>query len=377
MRFLPLIWSGLWRKKSRATLMLLQIATAFLLFGLLQGLNSGIKQVIGKAHQDRLIVGSSVSLDDTLPSSLYDRLKTIPGVKEVTPLTQFQGQYQRAGQNIAITAVDPAAFFNIYLEYSVSKAQVMALKANRTGAIIGSAAAGRYGLKVGDRLTLTAPPRQDGSNAWDFDIVGTYSIPDSEANAIIVNFDYVNESRLANRDTANVYLVLAQSAGRAGEVGLAIDNATANSSHETRTQSEGDMMASQVRRVADLDFIVRGIIGAVFFGLLLSTSALMIQSIRERTSELAVLKAVGYADRLVMALILSEAIVFCLFSAGIGLSLAALILPRARQYIGIASIPAIVMVAGAGFALLLALIGSAAPAWRGLKLQVAEALADR
>jgi putative ABC transport system permease protein len=377
MKFLPLIWSGLWRKKSRAILMLLQIATAFLLFGLLQGLNSGIKQAIGKAHQDRLIVGSSVSLGDTLPSSLLAQVKTASGVKEVSPLTQFQGEYQRLGQNIPITAVDVVAFFNIYSEYIVDKAQVMALKANRTGAIIGSSSASRYGLKVGDRLTLTAPPRLDGSNAWDFDIVGTYSIPDAEANAAVVNYDYVNESRLANRDTANVYLVLAQSAGRAGEVGLAIDNATANSSHETRTQSEGDMMASQIQRVADLDFIVRGIIGAVFFGLLLATSALMMQSIRERTSELAVLKAVGYTDRLVMTLILAEAIVFCLFSAGIGLGLAALLLPRARQFVGIASIPVIVIIAGAGFAVLLALIGSAAPAWRGLRLQVAEALADR
>jgi putative ABC transport system permease protein len=103
----------------------------------------------------------------------------------------------------------------------------------------------------------------------------------------------------------------------------------------------------------------------------------MMQSIRERTSELAVLKAVGYTDRLVMTLILAEAIVFCLFSAGIGLGLAALLLPRARQFVGIASIPVIVIIAGAGFAVLLALIGSAAPAWRGLRLQVAEALADR
>jgi putative ABC transport system permease protein len=230
---------------------------------------------------------------------------------------------------------------------------------------------------VGDRLTLTAPPKVDGTNAWVFDIVGTFSTPDGGASPVIVNYDYINESRFADRDTVLAYLVLAQSAAHAGEVGLAIDNAFANSSHETRTQSEGDMASSQLRRVADLDFIVRGIIGAVFFGLLVATCALMMQSIRERTAELAVMKTLGFNDRAVMLLILGEAIVFCMFSAGIGLGLATLLLPRARQMIGVASMPLSVIIAGAGFAVLLALIGSAIPAWRGLKLQVAQALADR
>ena len=377
MKYLPLIWAGLWRKKSRAILMLLQIASAFLLFGLLQGLNSGIKQAIGRTHADRLIVASSVSLGDPLPISLLPRVKAIPGVTELSPLTQFPGQYQQPGQTIPITAVDVDAFFRIYSEDVVDQAQVAALKATRSGAIIGSASARRYGLKVGDRVTLTAPPRQDGSNAWSFDIVGIFDVPNGEPAQLIVNYDYVNESRFAARDTVLVYLVLAQSAARAAEVGLAIDNAFANSSHETRTQSEGDMLTSQIRRIADLDFIVRGIVGAVFFGLLLATSALMMQSIRERTAELGVLKTVGFSDRLVMTLILAEAVVFCVFSAGIGLGLATLLLPGARQLIGLVSMPLVVIAMGAGFAVLLALIGSAAPAWRALKLQVADALAGR
>jgi putative ABC transport system permease protein len=376
-KYLPLIWAGLLRKKSRTILMLLQIASAFLLFGLLQGLNSGVKQAIAKTHADRLYVGSAVSLGDTLPISLLPRVRDVTGVKAVTPLTQFGGQYQRPGQNIPISAVDAGVIFRIFSEYVVDPAQVAALKANRTGGILGSAAARRYGLKVGDRVTLTGPPRQDGANAWTFDIVGIFDVPGDEPGQLIVNYDYVNEARFAGRDTAIVYIVLAESIAHAGEVGLAIDNAFANSSHETRTQSEGDLLASQIRRVADLDFIVRGIIGAVFFGLLFATSALMMQSIRERTAELAVLKTVGFGDGLVMTLILTEAIVFCLFSAAIGLGFASLLLPRARALIGIATMPGVVLIAGAGFAVLLALIGSAVPAWRGLRLQVAEALADR
>jgi putative ABC transport system permease protein len=377
MKYLPLLWAGLWRKPSRAVLMLLQIMSAFLLFGLLQGLNSGVKQAIAKTHKDRLIVGSSVSLGDPLPISQLSRIQSISGVKEVSPIVQFPGQYQRPGQTLPITAVDVGAFFKIYSEYVVSRAQLAALEADRTGAIIGSASARRYGLKVGDRLTLTAPPRKDGSNAWSFDIVGTFDVPGDEATALIVNYDYVNEARFTGQDTAIAYLVLATSVAHAGEVGLAIDNAFANSSHETRTQSEGDMLASQLRRIADLDFIVRGIVGAVFIGLLLATCALMMQSIRERTPELAVLKTVGFSDTLVMVLIIAEAVLFCLFAAGIGLGIASFLLPEARQFIGFASMPAIVIAAGAGFAVLLALMGSALPAASGLRLQVAQALADR
>jgi putative ABC transport system permease protein len=377
-KYLPLIWAGLWRKKSRALLMLLQIASAFLLFGLLQGLNSGVKQAIAKAHADRLYVASSVSLGDTLPISLLPRVRQTPGVKEVTPLTQFSGQYQRPGQNILISAIDVTTAFKIFSEYVVDPAQVAALKTDRIGGILGSATAKRYGLKVGDRLTLTGPPRQDGSNSWTFDMVGTFDyLPGDEPGRLFVNYDYVNEARFAGRDTVIVYLLLAESVARVGEIGLAIDNAFANSSHETRTVSEGDLLASQLRRIADLDFIVRGIIGAVFFGLLFATSALMMQSIRERTGELAVLKTVGFSDGVVMTLILTEAIVFCLFSAAIGLGFASVLLPKARALIGSISMSASVLMAGAGFAVLLALIGSAVPAWRGLKLQVAEALADR
>jgi len=377
-KYLPLIWAGLWRKKSRALLMLLQIASAFLLFGLLQGLNAGVAQAIAKADADRLYVASRVSLGDTLPLGLLPQVRQIPGVKEVTPVTQFGGQYQRPGQNILVTAVDVNSAFKVFSDFVVAPEQVAALQKDRIGGVIGSVTARRYGLKVGDRLTLTGPPRQDGSNVWTFDIVGTsdYTKGD-EPSRIFVNYDYVNEARFAGRDTVIVFLVIAESVARAGEVGLAIDNAFANSSHETRTVSEGDLIASQLRRIADLGYIARAIIGAVFFGLLFATSALMMQSIRERTGELAVLKTVGFSDGVVMTLILTEAILFCLLSAAIGLGFASILLPQARVLVGSVSMSAAVLGAGAGFAVLLALIGSAVPAWRGLKLQVAEALADR
>jgi putative ABC transport system permease protein len=225
----------------------------------------------------------------------------------------------------------------------------------------------------------TQQPKKDGSNSWTFNIVGIFDDPSAPngAGAGIVNYDLLNEARITDRDTTLLFVALADSPAHAPAVGAAIDKAFANSSHETRTQSEGDLIASQLQRIADIDFIVGGIIGAVFFALLLATGALMMQSVRERVPELAVLKTLGFSDQLVMILILIEAVLFCVFSAAIGLGLASFILPQARTLIGITSMPVNVIVTGLIFAIVLALAGSSVPAWRGLKLRVAEGLADR
>ncbi|HEY4212774.1 MAG TPA: ABC transporter permease [Steroidobacteraceae bacterium] len=380
MKYLPLAWAGIWRKRSRAVLLLLQIASAFLLFGLLQGLNSGIKQAIARAHADRLYVGSSVSLGVPIPMGLLPRIRSVPGVKLVSPLIQFPSSYQKPGQGIPLDGVDPDAFFGIFPDYVVPPEQIQALKKDRSGLILGAIPAQRYGLKVGDRLPLqTQQPKSDGTNAWSFNIVGIFDVPSQPngAGAAIVNYDLLNEARLADRDTTLLFIALADTPAHAPAVAAAIDKTFANSPHETRTQSEGDLIASQIQRIADIDLIVGGIIGAVFFALLLATGALMMQSVRERIPELAVLKTLGFSDGLVMGLILIEAVLFCVFSAGIGLGLASIILPQARAQIGITSMPINVIVNGLIFAVVLAIAGSSVPAWRGLKLQVAEALADR
>jgi putative ABC transport system permease protein len=379
-KFLPLVWAGIWRKRGRSVLMLLQIASAFALFGLLEGVNTGIKQAIAETHRDRLYIGSSVSIGDPLPISSLSRIRAIPGVGVVTPRQALPGTYQQPDQQLTVIAGDPATYFAIYDELSVPQDAVAALASNRTGVIVGRTTMERFAWKVGDRVVLESPvPRADGSREWAFDIVGSYdSSSDLDGGtALIANFAYVNEARFAGRDTVQVLVARIDDPSDAAAIGLAIDNSFANSANETRTQSEADLLASQIQRIGDLNYLARAIIAAVFFAMLFATGALMMQSIRERMPELAVLKTVGFSDRLVMGLIIAEAVVFCLFAAGVGLAIAAFVLPLARDFIGIAGVPLVVVAAGLVFALVLALIGSSVPAWRGLRLQVADALAGR
>jgi putative ABC transport system permease protein len=384
-KYLPLVWAGIWRKRGRAVLMLLQIASAFALFGLLEGVNSGIKQSIAQTHRDRLYVGSSVSLGDPLPVSVLSRIRATPGVLFAAPRQGLPAIYQQSDQGVGVIATDPESFFAIQDDWRASPEHIAALANLRTGAIVGAATMEKYGWKVGDRVVLQSPvPKIDGSRDWAFDIVGTWDVTeqasesgDTTATSLVVNFPYVDESRLAGRDTVQLILAKIDNPDEAASIGLAIDNAFVNSDHETRTQSEADLAAAQLQQIGDLNYIARAIIAAVFFALLFATGALMMQSIRERMPELAVLKTFGFSDRLVMGLIISEAVTFCVFSAGIGLGIGAFVLSAARGYIGIATTPLLVTSIGLVLAVLLALIGSSVPAWRGLRLQVADALAGR
>ena len=380
MKFIPLIWAGIWRKRSRSILILAQVVIAFTLFGTLQGLNSAIKQAVDATHADRLYVGSRLRLGAPLPISILSRVQSTPGVTASTFRFQFGATYQKATQGVPILATDVESFLAMYPEVQVKPSQAQAMKGTQDGVIVGVESMSKYGWKVGQHITLQSPlPRKNGSRDWTFEIVGTYENREQTDAAVllIANYRYVNESLAGERDTIGIATVRIPDPARAAEIEQAIDRQFANSPNETLTQTEHELAEANVSSIGDLDVVVHRITAATFAVLLFATGALMMQSIRERTPELAVLKTFGFSDPLVMVLILSETLALCVTGAAVGLSLAAQILPLARTYIGLGSVPPIVVAAGFGCAVLLALAGGAIPAWRGLRLRVVDALANR
>jgi putative ABC transport system permease protein len=239
----------------------------------------------------------------------------------------------------------------------------------------------QFGWKVGQRVTVQSPMMlRDGTRDWPFDIVGTYENPQhaEAATGILLNYRYVNEALSSQfRDIFNVATVRIADPARTAAVEQTIDAMFANSSNETLTQSEYELIESQVSNLGDLGTVAHRITAATFFVLLFATGALMMQSIRERTPEIGVLKTLGYSDKLVVALILCETTLLCVGGAAVGLGIASRILPLARAYIGITWIPGIVYVVGFATAVLLALAAGAIPAWRGLRLKIVDALAVR
>jgi putative ABC transport system permease protein len=293
----------------------------------------------------------------------------------------FGGSYQRASQTVPIVGTDVDSFLSMYPELHSEPADLrQAMKRTQDGVIAGDEAMHKYGWKIGQRITLQSPlPRKNGSRDWTFQILGSYHNNDQPDSAVllIANYRYINESQAGQADMVAFAVVRIADPKQASSVQEAIDRQFANSPNETLTQSEQELAQSQVESLGDVDVVVHRITAATFFVLLFATGALMMQSIRERTPEIAVLKTVGFADLLVMMLILAETLILCVTGAVIGLWLAAQILPLARGFIGLGSLPVIVIVEGLACAVVLAFAGGAIPALRGMRLRVVSALAGR
>ena len=384
MKFIPLIWAGLRRKLSRSILILAQVIIAFTLFGVLQGLTSGINHAIASTHPDRLYVESKVNQGLPLPIAIVEGVKGIPGVIGAAARFQFGASYQRPDQGLGICATDVDTFFAMYPEDAVDPAQLSAVRQIQDGVIVGIGTMHKYGWKIGQRVTLQSPlTRKDGTGNWTFDIIGTWKNSTNEneddAQLLVTHYTYVNESLPIGptRDTMNLAVLRISDPARANSIEQKIDALYTNSSNETLTQSEQELVEAEVANFGDINTVAHRIVGATLFVLLFATGALMMQSIRERTPELAVLKTVGFSDRSVMLLILGETFALCLFGAAIGLVLGVRLLPAAREEIGTVTVPPSVYATGIAFAVVLALAVGVMAGWRGLRLRVVDALADR
>jgi putative ABC transport system permease protein len=370
----------MWRKRIRASLIMLQILIAFLLFGVLQGFKSGIDRQIAQTRAEILVVHGRQSFGQQLPMAYLSRIEAVPGVKGVFVQNYLVGTYQKPTQYVVADAIDPDPKWARYPGLKVSATDIEALTRTRTGTLVSVTLARKYSWKVGDRIPLkTALAQENGSTDWSFDILGTFSETEHLGldEAIIINNDYLNEARADKKNTVHHFIALANGPKQVTEVARAIDHLFANSSDETRTEPLREMAQSQFQSLGDIDFVVRSVVGAVFFALLFSVGAMMMQSLRERSPELAILKALGFSDHKIFWVILFESLLLCMVAALLGLGCAGSIFPLAKAYLGGISMPYTVAVVGLALAMALALISAALPAWRGMRLQVVDALAGR
>jgi putative ABC transport system permease protein len=380
MKFLPLVWAGIWRKPGRVILIFLQVCVAFALFGVLQGLKTGVEHVVGNTRADVLIVHGSLGLVDPLPLSMLEQIKAVPGVKVVIPVELAGGTYQNPNQKVGIVSIRPDEGWLSALTFTISPGDVAALQKTRTGALVRHELARKYGWKVGDHIPLiTTTAQTNGSMDWGFDMVGTYDDADvgGGSDTLLVNYAYFDEARLAAKGTVNHFNVAVSDPRLAVRVADEIDRRFANSSNETLTESLRELAQSEMQSIGDMNFLIRAIVSAVLVALLFSTATMLMQSIRERTPELAVLKTLGFTDRAVFLFILAEAMVVFIAAAGCGLVLALLAFPFASKFVLGLSMPGIVFLMGLAFAVVAAAISAWVPAVLAARLNITEALAGR
>jgi putative ABC transport system permease protein len=381
MKFLPLVWSSLWRKKARTIFTLLSIVIAFLLFGLLQGINAWMSAFGTGSNADRLYVVSRVGQIQPLPSAYLGQILAVPGIRQSTYIAGFTGYYQEKSNTLVAFATDVKTFFNLYPDWRIAPEQLAAMGRTRAGAIVAAPLMRAFGWKIGDRIPLrTSVVKRDGSADWNFEIVGIYDVPSTpaEANRILVNYAYFDEARFQERGTAWAFVVAVDDPTRSAQICAAVDALFANSAYETVTQDEKAYVQGQLRQLGDVSLMANAIVAAVLFTLLFLTGNTMMQSVRERTPELAILKTVGFSDRSVTILVLIESVLLCVLAASLGLAAAAAVFPvTAALGIGGSGLPLKVVAVGLAIALVLALASGLPPAWRAQRLVIVEALAGR
>lgn len=377
MKFLPLLFANLLRRKVRTILTVGSFAVALFLFCLLVTIDTALTGGVELAGADRMLVINKVSLIQPLPIAYKDRIARAPGVKEVSHANWFGGVYQDEKNFFAQFAVDHETWGSMYPEFLVPPDQWQAFLADKQGAVIGKSTADRFGFKVGDRVPLRGVifPGE-----WEFNVRGIYTgaRPSDDLTQFWFRYDYLKEkSPPWAQNSVGWYVVRIAPGADSVQVGRAIDEGFANSAFETRTQSEAAFMASFAEQMGNIGFLMAAIGAVVFFTLLLVTGNTMAISVRERTGELAVLKTVGFSDRGVLALVIGESLLLAVLGGALGIALAKVVTLMGDPTNGMLPsfyLPPRGIALGAALALAVGLLAGLLPAVAAMRLQVVDAL---
>jgi len=328
-RFRGLIFANLFRKKVRLLLTIGSFAVALFLFAFLAVVKSAFSRGTEVAGADRLVIKSRVGLMQTLPISYQDKILTIPGVKAVTHNHWFGGVYQDEKNFFVQFVIDPDNMRKVMTEFVVPDDQWANFVKDRQGAVVGVKTAKRFGWKVGDRIpiknSLYGPTK-----TWEFNLDGIYhnDRPGGDENQFWIQWKYFDENVPAGvKSTAGWYVLKLDSPDDAVRVAKAIDDTFGNSTYETKTETESAFAAGFVKQFGNIEFLIESIGMVVFFTLLLVTGNTMAISVRERISELGVLKAIGFSDRSVLFFVLAESLLIALIGGVLGLGLALVAVP--------------------------------------------------
>jgi putative ABC transport system permease protein len=328
MKFSALIFANLFRKKIRLVLTVGSFAVALFLFAFLGVVRNAFNRGADVAGADRLVVIDRVSIINLIPLKYRDQILQIPGVKSITHNNWFGGVYQDEKNFFPQFVIDPENQRQVFPELIVLDDQWNAFLKDRLGAIAGARTAERFHWKVGDRLPIKTTLYGGGS--WEFNLDGIYhgQRPEDDETQFWLQWDYFEE-RIPQEIKGQIgwYVLRVNNPEDSVRVAKAIDDKFANSPSETKTETESAFAAGWVKQFGNIQFLIMTIGSVVFFTLLLVTGNTMAISVRERTAELAVMKAIGYSGPRVLIFILAESLVISLIGGLLGLGLALLAVP--------------------------------------------------
>jgi putative ABC transport system permease protein len=376
MKFLPLLLSGLGRKKTRTLLTIGSFAVALFLYAILTAVQASFDSAISAGGADRLVVMNRTSFIVPLPYAYRDRIARVSGITANGLGVWFGGVYQDPKNFFAQFAIDPSTWRDLYPEFVVPKDQWDAFLSTKTGVVVGQSTARRFGWKVGDRVPIQGAIFP---GLWEFDIVGIYTGTREfdDLTQFWFRYDYLKDK--AKGDIANMvgwYIVKIANIDDTVKISKEIDLMFANSPYETRTMTERALNQSFIKAMGNVKFLLVTIGAVVFFTLLLVTGNTVAASVRERTGELAVLKAVGFSDNFILGLVFLESVLTAAIGGTLGLILGHLFTLRGDPtgFFPAFYIPIPGFVLGALLIVVTGLVAASIPAFGARRLSVIEAL---
>lgn len=376
MKYLPLVLANLGRHKRRTVLTIVSVALALFLFASLRSVVTTLDATSQFGGADRMIVQNATGIVFPLPMSYAARLTAAPGVRAVTWANWFGGRYGDGKRFFANFAIDPPSYLDMYPELVIPEDQKQAFLHERTAALVGRRLLDVFGWRLGQDVTLqgTIFP-----GPWTFTIRAVYT-PSNRTigdDVLMFHYDYLDE-RLNRQMQPGWYVLRIADPALAPQVAKRIDDQFRNSSSATKTGTEQAFQAGFVTMWGNVKFLMDSIGMAVVFAILLVTANAMMMSARERTSEVAVLKTIGFTDRTLFGLVMVEAGVIASAGALLGLGGARLLYGASNFSFG-GFLPGFevtsgTLAVGVALALLLTIASGVVPAMRAARLPVVQAL---
>lgn len=336
-----------------------------------------IDQVAPEAAR-RLIIRDKVSLAFFLPGYYREKIRAVPGINGVVPMTWFGGRYidDRPEHFFAQMGTDPDEYLKVASDKITPPDQIKAWQQDRTGALVDETLVKKFGWKLGDRITLQA-------NIFPTDLNLTIRAiyhRDPPQNTLYFNAKYLEEAVPWFKGQAGWYAAQVDSADHVADAARQIDDMFHNSPLQTKSESEKAFQLGFVASLGNVKAFILSICGAVMFAIMLVSANTMAMSVRSRTREVAVLKALGFTKQGVLSIFISESVVLAL-AGGIGGVLVAIpvITGLTHRFIGLGipldmKVNAITAVIALLVAMILGVVSGYLPAYRASRMNIVEGL---
>lgn len=370
-----LIRANLLRNKKRTVLTILSVMVAFFLFGTLRSVITTLDAAVEVGSEARLITSSASGITFVLPEAHANRLRAADGVRSVAWANWFGGYYQNPQDFFAQFAITADTYLPMYPEMEITGGDLDTFQRERTAALVGVGLLEKYGWQVGQAVTLKGTIF---GGDWEFTIRAVYTPtnPSFGDEMMFFHYAYLYE-RTDGRISPGWFVLELDQPDRAADIAASIDAQFRNSTAPTKTETEKAWQAGFVTMWGNVGFLVRAIGTAVFFAILFVAANTMMMAVRERVGEIAVMKTLGFGNRILAVMVIVEAALIALLGGALGLLLARAAFsgknPMSTFLPGF-GVTGGTIALGLAFALVLGVISGAIPAWQSARLSVVNAL---